>query len=685
MIRIRHTRLVWISLAAYLILTVSVAHAQEGEKKAKPPGDEVKALVDRLTEIDRPDIGYSGSVSGSSFLPLGQSETHTILFGQKPLASSDALKSLVRLGTRALPTLLKHLSDDRPTKITLTHPGGIGGMFIEQDEVPGKKKEPPFGGERRYTVMVGDLCYVAIGQIVNRDYSAVSYMPTAMIFVTSVPKSKKLREEVIKEWGNLTPDKHRDSLARDLLGSGSEEDRDGASLRLAYYYPAALELLALKYLARPAYPPFAVEELVRNRLYPAKTAKERKALVEEFVRKYGEVAREGIRWELFEDLATQEADEEGRLSPKLNPRHRARECLIDVFGLPATVKSKDRPRSEPLAETSKARFVQTLHYDRSEKLDRALWDLLAKTDDDYLAKGCLDRLVGRGYDAEIEAYLKRRLPRLKERDREELLAFEPKLGWTRLHAAVDLNVLELIENALKEKVPVDAQGRDGRTALHVAGGEGKAAAVEVLLRAKANPNLKDKKGRLAIQLAAHEDHAAIVRLLAAKGSEVPDVFSAATVGATDRLAALLKEKPGLVKLRNGEGLNPLHVAAREGHAGAVRALIAAGADVKALDHHPETPFQQQYTDGWTPLHLAALAGKTATAAILLEKGADVNAVDQRGEHIPLHFAAWSGNADLVTLLLARKAHRDAKDDQNRTPLDLAKERGHTAVIKLLKR
>jgi ankyrin repeat protein len=687
-----------VSVLVALALVVTSAAAQPAKTPRlggngaplpeEAPANEAKALIDQLPKLDQQDTGYSGSVTGSAFLPLGRSETHTMLFGQKPHASSDALKSLVKLGTKALPTLLAHLNDERPTKILLTHEGFFGGMFVAQDEAgAAKKRDADFGGERqtRYTVMVGDLCYVAIGQIVNRNYWAVRYQPTAIIYVTSLPKSKKLREDVTKEWGNLTPDKHRESLVRDLLESDSEFVRDGASVRLAYYYPAALETAVPKQLARPTYSVFPVHDLVRDRLYPAKTAKERKVLVDDFVAKNGEIARDGIRWYLFEDLDTQEADEEGRLHPKLNPRYRARECLIDVFGLPATVKSKDRPRHQPLEACAQARFIQTLHYDRSEKLDRALADLLAKTDDDYMAKGCLDRLVGRGYDPEIGAYLKRCLPRLQGRDRKQLLAYETKLGWTRLHAAVDLDVLEFVQRALEEKVPVDARGRDGRTALHIAAADGKAAGVELLLNAKANPNIKDEKGRLAIQLAAHEDHTTIVHLLVATKSEVPDIFVAATVGATDRLAALLKKSPELVKLRNRQGLNPLHVAAREGHTEAVRALIVAGADVKAVDDHPEEDFRRQYTDGWTPLHFAAMASKTAVAAILLDHGADVNAVDQRGKHTALHFAAWAGDSDLVSLLLARKADRDAKDEKDRTPLELAKEKKHSAVIKLLEK
>jgi len=681
-------RRIYISLAVGVLvglgLITSVAREQENKKQPSVPANEVKALIDRLTKLDRQDVGYSGSVSGSAFLPLGQSETYTILFGQKPHASSEAIKSLVKLGTKALPTLLDHLNDERPTKIILKHDGIFGGMFIGQDRDEDGKKEPDrFGGEIRYTVMVGDLCYVAIGQIVNRDYWAVRYQPTAIIYGTSVPKSKKLREEIIKEWKGLTPEKHRDSLVRDLLEPENEFVRDGASVRLAYYYPTALETPALKQLARPTYSVFTVEKLIRNKLYPAKTAKERKALVDEFVGKNGEIAREGIRWALFEDLDTQEADEEGRLSPKPKLRHQARECLIDIFGMPVTVKSKDRPGSRPLAATDQARFIQTLHYDRSEKLDHALRDLLAKTDDDYTAKGCLDRLVGRGYDSEIEAYLKRRLPRLKERHHKELLAYEGKLGWTRLHVAADLGLIEFVEDALKGNIPADAQGRDGRTSLHIAAADGKAEIVELLLKAKANPNIKDKKGGLAVQLAAYEDHSEVVRRLVVEKSEVPDVFTSATVGAKNRLAALLKEKPESVKLRNRQGINPVHVAAREGQAEAVRLLITAGADVNALDDHPADEYFAQYSNGWTPLHLAAMSGKSASAAILLDHGAKIDAVDQRGKHTPLHFAAWMGNTDLVTLLLARNADRNVKDQENRTPLDLAKEKGQATVIKLL--
>ena len=78
-----------------------------------------------------------------------------------------------------------------------------------------------------------------------------------------------------------------------------------------------------------------MSDLIHDELFPAKSAKERKELVDAFVKKHGEIARDGIRWELFDCLDRQEADEEGRSSRKRDPAYQARECLIDVFGLPA--------------------------------------------------------------------------------------------------------------------------------------------------------------------------------------------------------------------------------------------------------------------------------------------------------------------------------------------------------------
>jgi len=57
---------------------------------------------------------------------------------------------------------------------------------------------------------------------------------------------------------------------------------------------------------------------------------------------------------------------------------------------------------------------------------------------------------------------------------------------------------------------------------------------------------------------------------------------------------------------------PLHTAAEKGHEAVVRALVAAGADVKKLRN-----------DGRTPLFIAAKNGHEAIVAALMEAGGDV--------------------------------------------------------------
>jgi hypothetical protein len=543
-----------------------------------------------LTKIEAPDVGYSPSVSGSGFLPLNWNDRGAMLLFQRPSARSDTMRRLVQLGAETVPNLLDHLTDARPTQMVITHPGGFGGMFIRVDDGRIRKDDGPFGGasESRYTVTVGDLCYVALGQIVNRPYTAVRYQPTAIILVTSVAPSQALVRHLVREWGEFTAEKHRVSLEKDLADSASRGRREQASVRLAYYYPDSFEVATLKQLAEPVHSENRAVAFVHKKLFPAKDAAGRKSVLDAYVKEHGPVARGVIRNYLFSQLLYGDSKEVER---------QARECLVEVFGFPPTVSRDDRPKESALSTIDQARFVETLVYDRSPKIDRAVRDLFVKTDDGILERACLRRLVGRGFDADIEEYLKRKRPAASDREREDLKELEDKLGWSRLHQAVDLGLVEIVDRELKEKVPVDARARDGRTALHLAAAEGKADAVETLLAAKADVTIEDATGRLAVQLAAQADYPEVVRKLVEKGSRIPDAFVAATVGNVDRLAALLKLDPDQVKSRNDNGLTPLLIAAREGHAEAVRLLLDAGAKVTETDDYRETKSRQAGSNG----------------------------------------------------------------------------------------
>ncbi len=552
----------------------------------KKPDDPTIALIDELQKLDAQDTGYSESVSGSSFLPLGHRSASVLLLSPTtPSRESDVMLSLAKLGSKAVPALLDHLDDNRRTKIVIRI-NLSGFLGIEQDE--GEKAEDanedrkrnPFATTAQYSLRVGDLCYVALGQIVNRNYTAVQYIPSGMISITSVPHSKKLRADLKRQWGNFTSEKHLASLTKDLnsrRGEGEDDDdsaRVGASLRLAYYFPKEFESIAVEQLKRPT----------RN-------------------------------------------------------------------------------------------FIETLQFVESEKLDQALRDLMSKTEDLQVSFALVDRLAGRGFDADIEAFIRRMLMKVPADERRYIEGYRSKLGFTRLHIAVALESSYLIEAALKLKLEVNARSKDGRTALHIAAANDDADTVSLLLKRKADPNIKDNEGQTPMAHAAINGHSDLVRRLSQVQSEPVDLFSAVILGKVDRLKELLKSKPELVKQRNsvGMGWTPLHVAAWEGNEEIARVLLDAGAVVNGAK-------DQLSPLGW------AVSMKTPNlklVKLLIDRGADVNRHDGLAKETPLHDAAQSGNAELVKLLLEAKANPAAKDFRGNTPLDLAKESNHPRVVRML--
>ncbi|MGH7144873.1 MAG: ankyrin repeat domain-containing protein [Planctomycetota bacterium] len=158
--------------------------------------------------------------------------------------------------------------------------------------------------------------------------------------------------------------------------------------------------------------------------------------------------------------------------------------------------------------------------------------------------------------------------------------------------------------------------------------------------------------------------AAVVAALALAGAGPQagwssDVHDAAQSGDEKTLEEILKNDPDAVKERDENGWTPLHLAAQFGHLEAVKALVAAHADVNAT-----TP------KGWTPLLLAARAGKSKILVFLLQNKADPNAVSQDG-NTALYWALKSGDSEAALALVNAGAnlHRYASDGT--TPLYMA--------------
>lgn len=601
--------------------------------------DGVAALIDKLPDIAEGDMGYMPTMSGSRFLPLGTSEATTVLLGGRRPAASSTMRELVKGGAAAVPQLIAHLDDRRPTKISITHRGGFGGMsFSDACDYNSRTQRPPEDAERdsdrardldTHTVTVGDLCFVALGQIVNRRFNAVRYQPTAIIVINSPTRSEALRTRVKEEWGDLTPEQHKESLVRDFREPDYEERRIGACLRLGYYYPETLEPLVLKQLAEPRYDVFEVNDFIRDKLYHAKDATERKELFGAFIAKRGEVARQAILVQLFWDLHLQKPDEEA-----------SRVCLVDLYGYPKEVKIEDRPHLLPLNHSMQARFINALVFFSTPKIDEAVRRVLHSTDEDYLARACARYLVGRGADADIREYVEQRLEGADASRRQELERMRERLGWTPLHVAAEIGEPDRVESLIVQGADINARGANGQTPLHVAADHGSFGAIRVLLARKADPNIKDQQGRTPVQLGLSYHSA--VEMLVAGGAEPPDIFVASGAGRADSVEKLLEEDQSLARARRSDGETPLHIAARRDHVKVAEMLLASGADVNAIN-------------------------------------------DENSKLTPLHRAASYAGRDMVTLLLAHKADRNAEDSDGKTALDFARESRNEEVIRLLEK
>ncbi len=139
--------------------------------------------------------------------------------------------------------------------------------------------------------------------------------------------------------------------------------------------------------------------------------------------------------------------------------------------------------------------------------------------------------------------------------------------------------------------------------------------VRALLKDGADVNSAQGDGMTALHWAAMKDDVALAEML---------LYAGANVKATTRLG----------------GYTPLMLAAKNGNAPMLRALITAGAGVKDTT-----------STGVTPLMLAAASGRADAVKALLEHGADIKAVESTMQQDALMFASAHNRVDAMQALL----------------------------------
>jgi hypothetical protein len=242
---------------------------------------EIQSLIHDLRKIADPLPGLSPSMSGYGFAPLPfAAHMRNGILMNHGLTRSAAFTRLVEIGPKALPQLLAALDDPTETEMTIEHSGPFGMMhfadppairwagerstpqrfrefnperLIEHELLEegrrksvGRPGKDPFAGALdKYRVTVGNVCYVIIGQIVNRTYLAVQYQPTACVYVTSPVHDADVKTFVRRAWASDNPAATLfDSLSLDFRTVGEFD----AGVRLAFYFPAESRPIFLTYL-----------------------------------------------------------------------------------------------------------------------------------------------------------------------------------------------------------------------------------------------------------------------------------------------------------------------------------------------------------------------------------------------------------------------------------------------------
>ncbi len=201
------------------------------------------------------------------------------------------------------------------------------------------------------------------------------------------------------------------------------------------------------------------------------------------------------------------------------------------------------------------------------------------------------------------------------------------------------------------QVPPTASEIAAYQGLHAAAARGDTAALQRLLAGRPDVNARDAHGRTPLHVATFARQREAVRLLAQAGAALDllenDRYDAVTIAAVaddeDTLRLLLQLGASAKQVTSRYDGTALIAAAHLGHAGVVRQLIAAGAP---LDHVNNLH--------WTALIESIVLGDggarhQATLQALLEAGASTQLVDRHGN----------------------------------TPLQLARQRGYTAMVKML--
>ena len=278
----------------------------------------------------------------------------------------------------------------------------------------------------------------------------------------------------------------------------------------------------------------------------------------------------------------------------------------------------------------------------------------------------------------------------KELDLYEMIKKHPDLlNWTMdkhggaclLYIACEMNKISILDTLLLPlHVNENLKGDDGQTPLIVACVKGHTDCVSVLLGPliRANVNAVANHGDTALHVASQCNSASCIPLLIDGGADVNAVndegFTALHIASQCNSAScipLLIDSGADVNAVTNEGFTALHIASFKNSASCIPLLMDGGADVNAVSN-----------EGFTALHIASQFNSASCIPLLIDGGADVNVVNNDG-FTALHTASYCNSLESVLSLTASGADTTMVSGGGKTALDLARGKGHTAIVDLL--
>lgn len=271
----------------------------------------------------------------------------------------------------------------------------------------------------------------------------------------------------------------------------------------------------------------------------------------------------------------------------------------------------------------------------------------------------------------------------------------------------------------------------GSTPMHIAAKHGRSGIVAALLafkKAQVDLHPKDNRGLTPLHWAAMKGHTKVLEKLLKEPNINMSIVDhngntallwAAYCGKLEILKVIVEHiKENEVWKRNNDGSNILHLASKRGHGKVVRWLVTSAhpklnLDVNAVDNNHATALHLAISEGCldvaealaeskflefdtrdemgqSPLHRAAECGNTEALGFLLEKGST------RGSSYGHLLERRACGSNIVTRLPANsktdmnsfsnpaaKSFANALDDNGRTPLHVAVEKGHIDFVEEL--